>query len=393
MASLLLCETHERSNEQLFLFGCFPLIFFSVFLSFFLDSFLSEDLQSKEMNVIRAAMDVGSGATKMTVARMILCGNRWKIKKILFSEQEEVLYAHDWRQSGPENRLSDAILEKGIEVLRKFKTIAINLAASEIYGVGTAVFRESCNGLEFLDRVERHLAIPIRLVSQQREGKLGVLSAIAASNLDHTSIISWDSGGSSFQLAAWASDATEEGPLVHLGPLGSTKVTATLMETVQGRRFVVSETPNPVRESEAQQLFDFLKKIVGQPPNWLTSMISNEQRSIVAIGGRDCLFAIATSALDNQNEFDVELVWRVIRDLCGKTDEELHLFPQPEMVIPKLVLLATVMQQFSLPRVQYFRTNGLCEGLLLNPSENLSFHLETSKSDVPRMIASNPPLC
>ena len=71
--------------------------------------------------VTLAALDVGSGATKLEIARVDTTQHPWSIVgEVLFSEQATLLLAGDLKAQ-PNNCLSDAIMESAVDTLREFK--------------------------------------------------------------------------------------------------------------------------------------------------------------------------------------------------------------------------------------------------------------------------------
>ena len=59
-----------------------------------------------------------------------------------------------------------------------------------------------------------------------------------------------------------------------------------------------------------------------------------------------------------------------VEQLVGSTDEQLTAlgYPQPEMVIPKLVLMHTAMTTLGVKEVHYQPSNGGCRGILSTPT-------------------------
>jgi len=136
--------------------------------------------------VVRAAFDIGSSATKMAVARVALpragdpAATPGRVLEVLFSEQEEVLVRHALGRSA-DGTLDGAIVDALADQLSAYRRAAEALGASQFGGVATAVFREARNGDAVLRaRVRGALGIDARVVSQAYEGRLGFLSAAAA---------------------------------------------------------------------------------------------------------------------------------------------------------------------------------------------------------------------
>lgn len=162
----------------------------------------------------RAALDIGSGTCKLTIAEVDVSNH--KIANIISEHHIDVLFGHDFKKS-PERKLSDEILSEGLAVLDTFQTIVKKCDASiPIVGIATAVFRESINGLGFIHTVRDKLNINLQLISQEDEAQIGFLTALAASGSSMENIVSWDSGGASFQIATMSSDDSQ---LVILFPI------------------------------------------------------------------------------------------------------------------------------------------------------------------------------
>jgi hypothetical protein len=95
-------------------------------------------LEEERNSELRAAMDIGSGAMKLVVAKVNKKTN--KIIKVLGSEYIELLLAHDLKRSA-DNRLSEAILYQAIAVLRSLVGICDShkVSRKKIYAVSTQV--------------------------------------------------------------------------------------------------------------------------------------------------------------------------------------------------------------------------------------------------------------
>src|SRR3989338_4419118 len=127
---------------------------------------------------IRASFDIGSGATKLTIARVQEEADGLVVKEVLFEEQTEVLYGHDLKQCAqddPAKQLSEDILKYGERVIAKYRAICLSerYRVSRIVGIATAVFREAHNGASFLQHIQSHFGMTIHLISQEQEAVLG----------------------------------------------------------------------------------------------------------------------------------------------------------------------------------------------------------------------------
>ena len=185
---------------------------------------------SKE-DYVRCVFDVGSGATKCHVASVNRVKNQ--VTKSLYSHQTQILLRHDIQSSADGKTFSEEILHECRDCLQRYKQIASDFGCTRYNGIATAVFRHAKNGEEFLDVLNKVDGLSIEVISQKEEGKVGFLSAVCvAPNISRDKIISWDSGGGSFQL-------TDADYNVFEGPYGSTHALTRALE--QKRPFIQSE--------------------------------------------------------------------------------------------------------------------------------------------------------
>lgn len=332
----------------------------------------------------RAALDIGSGQHKLLVADVDTRagGGAGQIVRIVHAEQVQVLLGHDLVGNGS-GALSDAILSTSRQTIARFKSVAQSLGADgRIVGVATAVFRRAENGPDFLDSLTQFPGVSVRVVTQDLEGRLGFLSALASRRAPAAQLIAWDSGAGSFQLSAArehehgaaeradGQGADGRGVRVHEGHLGDSDVTQMLVERVQGLSFAPdgSSSPNPVSAAQARSLVAQLRIELPPPPTWLAHKATQPGVVVVGIGERTSIFFVA-AAITGRRAFTREDVWRAVERVVGRGDAELAsaypLHEEAAMAVPKLCLLYAVMEAVGLSLVHYAPTMGSCEGVLL----------------------------
>jgi hypothetical protein len=102
-------------------------------------------------------------------------------------------------------------------------------------------------------------------------------------------------------------------------------------------------------------------------PVWLREKLAKEAHTqVIGIGGETCIFSLASQILE-KTEYTSEEVWRGIENLAGSTEAELSKYSQPHMVIPKMVLMHTVMNTKGIRQVRYLPSNGGCRCVLTSP--------------------------
>ena len=136
-------------------------------------------------------------------------------------------------------------------------------------------------------------------------------------------------------------------------------------------------SPNPVSLEQTEQLRQWILKRLPPKPDWLStctaasspeSAITRSKAEIVGIGGPTCLFRLMQEALGGtQDSFTAADARRAIEENVDKDDDWLAArYPQPKMVLPKMVLLSTVMEHAGFDSVRYEEAVGSCPGVLVS---------------------------
>merc|ERR1712232_920790 len=94
---------------------------------------------------------------------------------------------------------------------------------------------------------------------------------------------------------------------------------------------------------------------------------------VTAIGGPNSMFCIASEALGAM-VYSLADVRRALASVVGKTDDELasqafcqgELREPPALIVPKLCLLASVMDHCAMSQVSFRPCTGSCPGLLIS---------------------------
>ncbi len=307
--------------------------------------------------VRRAAIDIGSAETKVTIADIDTVAN--KILKKHHSEFQSVELRKDLVAS-PVSSLSSQIIDKLIQTLHNYKAATAELMPTQWFGIGTAVFRKANNGQEVLNRIKQETGITIHLASQEEEGKIGFQSAVAASGLNPSQIIAWDSGSGSFQITTSREDHID----MYGAEFALVPALEVLVKEIRAEAFNQDKSPNPITMEEVDLLAQIIKKDkLPAVPDWL----ANTQKTLVSFGGETSIFSVGQIAT-GKNKFTQEELYEAIKQVSGKTDVELARFPEPHKTVVGLTLLYAVMQHCHIKSMEFAKTNGGCEGLLI--SEN-----------------------
>lgn len=157
----------------------------------------------KDSNCVenRMALDIGSGSTKVLVAEINSCLQT--LRKMHFKSAHPLKIKEQLAQN--DNVIPEVALNELIKVIGDWKTKNESLKIDTYRAVATEVFRKAENGEAILKKLSDEINIPIKLIEQSQEAKLGFYSALALSPYAADEIVSWDIGGGSMQITNYAS--------------------------------------------------------------------------------------------------------------------------------------------------------------------------------------------
>ncbi|MCB1149620.1 MAG: hypothetical protein KDK48_05580, partial [Chlamydiia bacterium] len=153
--------------------------------------------------VIRAAIDIGSGSTKLRVAEVDL--ERNTVVKMLVNEQFTVMYMRDLEKP-PKGEFSEAIMAEGVDAIARAKKLAMEHGAEKVIALATAAFRKASNGEELVQRIQRETGVPVFIVDQALEGELAFKAALTQIYIPPQNLVVFDIGGGSMQLTSVGED-------------------------------------------------------------------------------------------------------------------------------------------------------------------------------------------
>lgn len=321
------------------------------------------------MSVV-CVFDIGSGATKA----LVMDTSTWKH---LWAEERELMLKADVMSN--DGVLSDGAIEQLVQVMQSFVDKAKTFNATRFMGVATAAFRDARNGPEVISMMVRsrfsHQHVELRIVTQQEEGRLGFFTALGcASPVDKNQLLSFDSGGGSFQLAYSNGEQIE----VFEGPWGSVSATHALVTKVQGRPLGAGLDAQMICLHHCEMLEKILRSSIASC-NGVEKVRAKTRQStgvrFVGIGGPTSMFQMMHLAntqfaellgLHRCRNFGVSFARELIECLVHDWSTRSALFPQPEVLLGKLVLFCSIMEELFPPAatIEYHFTIGSCVGIL-----------------------------
>ncbi len=258
--------------------------FLLVPILFFIASCSPTEPHSKRTDCteIRAAFDVGSSTTKLTVAEVNTCENT--IRDVLLTEERDVAYS-EALETPDENgapRLPDRIVNRGRQVLSGLKQKAGAYDPDAYSGVATSAFREAANGKRAVKSLSQEVGVPLRVISQKTEARLGLVGARRHVDTSDGRVAVWDIGAGSMQLTVRRPD-------------GDLRYFRSSVASVSFKRSVIAmqggdpdrvESPNPLGHPVAIFAFSYAQTFAEQNvPSSIQSILQRMDGPVVGIGG------------------------------------------------------------------------------------------------------------
>jgi exopolyphosphatase/guanosine-5'-triphosphate,3'-diphosphate pyrophosphatase len=229
-----------------------------------------------------AAIDVGSNSIKLVVVDAAASDSL----AVLAREKETVRLGHDTLR---EERLSPAAIERAVDCIKRFRSIAEARGAERIFAVATASVREARNAAQFIKEVERKAGVSVEVLSAIEEGRLIGLAASQGCAGPGASILNFDIGGGSTEISLMRDGVPAGLFSVKLGAVGLTE------------QFIFNDPPKP---KELKALKEEVRAALERPARELQGarwqQATGTSGTILAIG--TSLRLRAASEEDRQTE-------------------------------------------------------------------------------------------
>ncbi|MGH9970047.1 MAG: HD domain-containing protein [Pyrinomonadaceae bacterium] len=141
-----------------------------------------------------AAIDIGSNSIKLAVVDAAASDSF----AVLTREKDVVRLGHETLRN---SHLAPSAIERAVECLKHFRSIAEARGAETIIAIATASVREANNSAEFIREVERQTGIRVEVLSGIEEARLIGLAASQGCALRGATSINIDIGGGSTEIS------------------------------------------------------------------------------------------------------------------------------------------------------------------------------------------------
>lgn len=317
-------------------------------------------LAADECSSVRAAFDIGSGTTKMKVARVNSCQQR--IEKILLEADIPVAYKEDLEKSS-DGKFSFEIIQSGISALKNLRQQAIKLGAKEFFAVATSAARAAQNAPELVLQIDREVALKVHIISQQQEAILGHVAALAQAKVGADHLVVWDIGGGSMQITTGGSGDFQ----IYAGQMASVSFKNHVIEAIQKKK---SATPNPISASEYEQALRDVQLVAKfSVPQEIKNKLAHDKTQVIGIGGVHYYSVGGQLGRKQGQSYSVEEISALIPKRLKLNDVELK-SPYAATEVTNLILIGGFMQELGISKVELAKIN-LADGLLLSGSSLL----------------------
>lgn len=306
--------------------------------------------------VIRAAIDIGSGATKLRVAEVNL--RTHKIDRILVNESFTVQYQEHLSKS-PNNTFDDEVMQTGIEAIKKSEQIAAKYHPQKVIAVATASFRKAANSQAFIDKIYQTTGVRVYVIDQELEGKLAFNAVLSKENVNPESLIVWDIGGGSLQLTALN---RQGGYLIYRGDIASIQFKNIVVKDIQRKDPNQTLTPNPMTPGDLQQGVQLAREVAQRVDRVFKDRISQPYTNVVGVGN---IFAYGIyPAVGKRSPFTQQDLLQATLGMANKTDQQLGGGDYANVLVTNSLLVLGYMQSLNIHNMAVLDINN-ADGALL----------------------------
>lgn len=328
-------------------------LFYSIPLSFvFCLTALTADIER------RAAIDIGSGGTKVAIADVDT--SEHKIVAVIFEASYPVPYQSSLDKSS-DGTFDAETKALGLATFKEIQEIALHHQVQKISAIATSAFRKSNNSKEFVAQVEQETAIAISIVPQREEGEIAFFSALTAGEHSPEDVIVWDIGTGSFQMTTMNESSNLT---VYMGEnMGSVAFKSYVIDAIQMKDVREVNTPNPISETDLADA-DAYARSFGRRAYPIIKEKIKAPKPVLGIGR---LFYNSIRPLASKDGIITRKALRkYIESSLNKTDDELN-NPYASVDVTNCILALAIMKALHIQTVEPIDTTTT-KGLLIHPA-------------------------
>lgn len=305
----------------------------------------------------RAAIDVGSGGTKIAIADVDTETNQ--IVDILYDASFSVPYQSSLDLSY-DNKIDAETRALGLHTFTRIKEITDEFGVQKISAIATSAFRKAENGQEFFIDVQGATGIIVQIIPQREEGEIAYFSALASGLVNSDEAVVWDIGTGSMQMMT----RDVRGNLsVYMGEkMGSVAFKNYVVSQVQSQDLEFKYSPNPMNEDDLY-FSDRYARGFARNANQIIKKRIKTSGKVIGIGR---LFYHSIRPLASENDVITRKKLRkYIENALNKTDSELN-SPYAHVDVTNCILTLAMMKALHIKKIEVIETTST-RGLLISP--------------------------
>lgn len=306
----------------------------------------------------RAAIDVGSGGTKIIVADVNTKTNQ--IEEVLFNSTFSVPYQASLDKS-IDGTFDEETKALSLKTFQEIQAITAQFEVQKIAAVATSAFRKANNSQALVQDIEQQTRINIRIIPQREEGEIAFFSAAASYTQHIDDIIVWDIGTGSLQMTTVN---TNGGLSVYMGEqMGSVSFKSYIIDTIQESELEDKTSPNPISDEDLK-MADRYARAFGRKAYPIIKQKIQANGKVVGMG-RLFYHGIRLVASED-NVITRQKLREFIDQSLNKKDEDLN-NPFAHVDVSNCILTLAIMKALHIHEIYPVETTS-AHGILLSPN-------------------------
>lgn len=302
----------------------------------------------------RAAIDIGSGGTKVSIADIDTETNQ--IVQVVLDTSFPVPYQASLDKSA-DGTFDEETKTLGLKIFKEIKDLANEHQVQRIAAIATSAFRKANNSKEFISQVNQQTGISIRVIPQREEGEIAFFSALASGEFNPKEVVVWDIGTGSLQMTTINDNG---GMTVYMGEqMGSVAFKSYIIDAIQENDLEEVITPNPISEEDLKMADSYARAFGRKAYPIIKERISSG--TVVGIGR---LFYNSIRPLASEGDVITRKGLRdFINSSLNKTDDELN-NPFAHVDVSNCILTLAIMKALHIQEIRPVETTTT-KGLLV----------------------------
>lgn len=305
----------------------------------------------------RAAIDVGSGGTKVAIADVDTSTN--KIVDVLFETSFSVPFQASLDKSD-NGTFDNETKMLAVKCFQDIVALSAEYEVTQISAIATSAFRKSNNSQKLIADIELETNIQIQVIPQREEGEIAFFSALANGEYNKDEVVVLDIGTGSIQMTALSNEDNDL--IVYMGEnMGSVAFKNYIVDVIQENDLETNISPNPINDTDLK-FADSYARAFGRKAFPVIKEKIQEQGKVVGIGR---LFYNSIRPIASENGIITRDALRsYIRQALNKSDAELN-NPYAHVDVSNCILTLAIMKSLHIQEITPVETTTT-KGLLIS---------------------------